>query len=123
MFSQVREEKRVKRHRRIRKKIFGTVERPRLSVHRSHLNLQAQLLDDLGEKTLFSSSTLDKGFRSKEKKKQFGNVEGSKKFAAYLAELLKKKKIQHIVFDRGGYAYHGRVRALAEELRAQGIQF
>ena len=122
MLSELREKKLTIRHRRVRKKVIGTLERPRLSVHRSHLNLFAQAIDDLAEKTLLSSSTLKGDFRGKEKK-QWGNIEGAKKFGAHLAEELKKKKITRIVFDRGGYSYHGRVRVFAEALRENGIQF
>lgn len=122
MLAEVREQKLKRRHLRVRKKIIGTPERPRLSVHRSHLNLFAQAIDDLEERTLFSSSTLNSALRAKSKK-QMGNIEGAKKFGAHLAEELKKKKITQIVFDRGGYSYHGRVRALAEALRENGIQF
>lgn len=122
MLTDVREEKLRRRHRRIRKKVSGISERPRLSLHRSHLNLFAQVIDDVRESTILSASTLESGFRGKEKK-QCGNIEGAKKFGAYLAEKLKKKKIAQIVFDRGGRPYHGRVRTVAETLRENGIQF
>lgn len=122
MLSIIREEKLKKRHGRVRKKVQGTAERPRLSVHRSHLNFYAQTIDDFAEKTLISASTLQSGFRGKEKK-QMGNIESAKKFGAYLASELKKKKITRIVFDRGGYAYHGRIQAFAEALRENGIEF
>ncbi|MBI4358443.1 MAG: 50S ribosomal protein L18 [Candidatus Omnitrophica bacterium] len=122
MLTQIREEKLRNRHLRIRKKVSGTPERPRLSVHRSHLNLFAQVIDDLAERTLFSSSTKASSFRGKEEK-QLGNIEGAKKFGAYLGVELKKKKITRIVFDRGGHAYHGRLRAFAEALRENGIEF
>lgn len=122
MFTAIREEKLRRRHRQIRKKIIGTAERPRIGVHRSHLNLYAQVVDDLAERTLFSSSTLQSAVRGKEKK-QLGNIEGAKKFGVHLATELKKYKISKIVFDRGGYAYHGRVRAFAESLRENGIEF
>ncbi|OGW85704.1 MAG: 50S ribosomal protein L18 [Omnitrophica bacterium RIFCSPHIGHO2_02_FULL_46_11] len=117
-----REEKLKKRHLRIRKKIFGIADHPRLSVHRSHLNLTVQVVNDESERTLFSSSTLAADFRPKGKK-QFGNIEGAKKFGAYLGEQLKKHKITRIIFDRGGYPYHGRIKAFAESLRESGIQF
>ncbi len=122
MLAELRQEKLLKRHLRVRKRVIGTPERPRLSVRRSHLNLFAQVIDDLAERTVFSSSTLEPGFRGKEKK-QWGNIIGAKKFGAYLAEKLKKKNITRIVFDRGGRPYHGRVRVLAETLRENGIQF
>ena len=122
MLTVIRETKLNIRHRRIRKKVTGIPERPRLSVHRSHLNLYAQVVDDLKEHTLLSSSTLQTGFRGKEKK-QMGNVETAKKFGVYLAAELKKKKITRIVFDRGGYAYHGRIQAFADALREGGVEF
>ncbi len=122
MLTALRQEQLNKRHVRIRKKVSGTPERPRLSLHRSHLNLFAQVIDDIAERTLFSSSTLQLSSRSKDKK-QNGNLEGAKKFGAHLAEELKKKKITQIVFDRGGFSYHGRVQAFAEALREGGIQF
>ncbi|MBI4372322.1 MAG: 50S ribosomal protein L18 [Candidatus Omnitrophica bacterium] len=122
MLAEIREQQLKKRHFRVRKKLVGTSERPRLAVHRSHLNLFVQAIDDLGERTLFSSSTLSSALRGKSKK-QLGNVEGARKFGAHLADELKKKKITQIVFDRGGYAYHGRIQALAEALRENGIQF
>ena len=122
MLAELKQEKLIKRHLRIRKKVVGTPERPRLSVRRSHLNLFAQAIDDLSERTVFSSSTLEPSFRGKEKK-QWGNIAGAKKFGVYLAEKLKKKNITQIVFDRGGRPYHGRVRVLAEVLRENGIQF
>ena len=118
----VREEKLRRRHGRIRKKISGTAERPRLSLHRSHMNLYVQAVDDLVERTLISASTLQSGFRGKGKK-QMGNIESAKKFGAYVAAELKTKKIKSIVFDRGGYAYHGRVRAFGDALRENGIEF
>lgn len=122
MLTVVKQQKLEKRHCRIRKKIVGTPKRPRLSLHRSHLNLWAQVIDDMSERTLFSSSTFELSSRGKNKK-QNGNLEGAKKFGAHFAEELKKKKITQIVFDRGGYPYHGRVRAFAEVLRENGIQF
>ena len=118
----LREQRLRKRHLRIRKKVFGTPERPRSSVHRSHLNLTVQVVDDTKERTILSASTLDQAFRGKAKK-QSGNIEGAKKFGAYLSEQLKKHKIIRIVFDRGGYSYHGRIKAFAESLRENGIQF
>ncbi|MBI4394634.1 MAG: 50S ribosomal protein L18 [Candidatus Omnitrophica bacterium] len=121
MLAEIREQKLKKRHLRVRRKLMGTTERPRLAVHRSHLNLFAQVIDDLKERTLLSSSTLHSSLGKG--KKQIGNVEGSKKFGVYLADELKKKKITQIVFDRGGYPYHGRIRAFAEALRENGIQF
>ena len=120
MLSEIREAKLKNRHLRIRKKVTGTAERPRLAVHRSHLNLYAQAVDDITERTILSASTLA---LSEKGKKQIGNVDGAKKFGASLAEALKNKKITHIVFDRGGFTYHGRIKAFAEALRENGIKF
>ena len=122
MLAELRREKLVKRKRRIRKKVSGTPESPRLSLVRSHLNLFVQAIDDLAERTLYASSTLNPAFRHKDLK-QWGNVEAAKQFGVHVAGELKQKKITKIVFDRGGRAYHGRVRAFAEALRENGIQF
>ena len=119
MLIQFKEEKLQQRHLRIRKKISGTPKQPRVSVHRSHKNLTVQVVDDLAEKSIFSLSTL----KGKKDKKQLGNVEGSKKFGEQVAQELKKKKINQIVFDRGGYPYHGRIKVFAETLRENGIKF
>lgn len=110
-----------KRHIRIRKKVVGKTDCPRLSVHRSHLNLNAQVIDDLEGRTLFSRSTLNPEFRKKVK--EVGNVEAAKLFGKFLAEEMKKVKITKIVFDRSGFLYHGRMKALADSLRENGIQF
>ncbi|MBI1978000.1 MAG: 50S ribosomal protein L18 [Candidatus Omnitrophica bacterium] len=118
----LREEKRKKRHSRVRKRVIGTPERPRVCVHRSHLNFYVQAVDDLGECTLFSCSTLQPSFHVKEKK-QAGNIEATKKFGAFVAQELKKKKVTKIVFDRGGHAFHGRIKAFAEALRENGLEF
>ncbi len=112
---------REKRHGRIRKKMFGTIERPRLSVHRSAKNLYVQVIDDVNSKTLFSFSTLSKDFVKTAPKK--GKVEKSTKLGETFASKLKEKGITKVAFDRGGYLYHGRVKALAESLRQAGIQF
>ncbi|PIQ85884.1 MAG: 50S ribosomal protein L18 [Candidatus Omnitrophica bacterium CG11_big_fil_rev_8_21_14_0_20_45_26] len=112
---------RKKRHERLRKKLVGTTERPRLSVYRSNLNLSAQIVDDYEGKTLLSGSTLESAFRSKEK--TGANLEAAKRFGHFLAEKLQKKGVKKIVFDRGGYAYHGRIKAFADSLREKGIEF
>lgn len=121
MLAQLRHAQLEKRHFRIRKKVRGTPERPRLAVRRSHLNLFAQVIDDLAERTLLASSTLNPELR-KAKNVKWGNVEGAKTFGKFLAEELKKKKLTQVVFDRGGWPYHGRLRAFAETLRENGIQ-
>lgn len=112
---------RFKRKLRIRNKIIGSKERPRLSVFRSLKNIYAQLIDDIEQKTLLSCSTLDKDVK---KKVGYG---GNKNAASLLGEELAKKAqskgVKKIVFDRSGYLYHGRLKALAEALRKAGIEF
>jgi large subunit ribosomal protein L18 len=113
---------REKRHNRIRKKISGTKERPRLSVYRSIKNLYAQLIDDTAGATLLSLSTSSPQLRER-LKKDSGNVKGAAALGSALAEECKKKGIEKIVFDRSGYLYHGRVKALAEAARKGGLKF
>ena len=109
---------RLKRHVRVRGKISGTPERPRLNVFRSNANIYAQIIDDVNGVTLVSANTLEKDFEG-----ATGNVEAAKKVGAALAERAKAKGIEEVVFDRGGYIYHGRVAALAEGAREGGLQF
>ena len=109
---------RMKRHSRVRSKISGTPERPRLSVFRSENNIYAQIIDDVAGSTLVSASTVEKGFEG-----SGGNVEAAKKIGALIAERALKKGIEEVVFDRGGYIYHGRVQALAEAAREAGLKF
>lgn len=109
---------RIKRHNRVRGKISGTAERPRLSVFRSENNIYAQIIDDVAGVTLVSASTVEKGFVG-----NGGNVEAAKKVGATVAERALKKGIEDVVFDRGGYIYHGRVKALAEGAREGGLTF
>ena len=109
---------RMKRHSRVRSKISGTPERPRLSVFRSENNIYAQIIDDVAGSTLVSASTVEKGFEG-----NGGNVEAAKKIGALVAERALKKGIEEVVFDRGGYIYHGRVQALAEGAREAGLKF
>lgn len=115
-------EGREKRHRRIRKKIIGTKERPRLSIRRSINHLYAQIIDDTAAKTLISLSTLSPDLRSK-LAKAAGNVKGASLFGAVFAEKCKKEGITKVVFDRAGYLYHGRVKALADAARKGGLSF
>ncbi|OGW80135.1 MAG: 50S ribosomal protein L18 [Omnitrophica bacterium RIFCSPLOWO2_12_FULL_44_17] len=122
MLSELREKALQIRKLRIRKKVTGTAERPRLCVHRSHLNLQVQVVDDMAEKSILSFTTASPAFRSKGMK-QAGNIGASKLFGQMVSEELKKKGILKIVFDRGGRPYQGRVKAFAEALRENGIQF
>lgn len=109
---------REKRHVRVRGKISGTPERPRLSVYRSNANIYAQLIDDVNGVTLTSASTLEKGFEG-----TASNCEAAKKVGVMLAKRAKEKGITAIVFDRSGYVYHGRVAALAEGAREGGLEF
>ena len=108
---------RLKRHRRIRSKISGTAERPRLSIFRSNKNIYAQLIDDVAGVTLASASTLDKSVETAPKTEQAAKV------GALIAERAKAANIEVVVFDRGGYLYHGRVQALAEAAREAGLKF
>ena len=109
---------RLKRHGRIRNKISGTADCPRLNVFRSAKHIYAQLIDDVAGVTLASASTLDKDFEG-----AGGNKEAARKVGKKLAENAGKKGISQIVFDRGGYIYHGRVKELAEGAREGGLQF
>ena len=109
---------RLKRHVRVRGKVSGTPERPRLNVFRSNANIYAQIIDDVNGVTLVSANTLEKEFEG-----ATGNIEAAKKVGAVLAERAKAKGIEAVVFDRGGYIYHGRVAALAEGAREAGLNF
>lgn len=103
---------------RVRGKISGTSDRPRLNVYRSNANIYAQIIDDVNGVTLVSASTLDKEFEG-----AAGNCEAAKKVGALLGKRAKSKGISAVVFDRGGYVYHGRVAALAEGAREAGLEF
>jgi len=116
-----KEQLRIKRHRRIRLRLFGTKERPRLIVHRSLKNLYAQVIDDTAQKTLFSLSTLNK--QIKEKLPSAGNVQAAALFGEVFAQKVKEKGITKVVFDRAGYLYHGRIKAFADGLRKGGLVF
>ena len=109
---------RLVRHKRVRAKISGTPERPRLSVYRSLANINAQIIDDVNGVTLVSANTLEKAFEG-----ATGNIEAAKKVGLVLAERAKAKGIEQVVFDRGGYIFHGRVAALAEGAREGGLDF
>ena len=109
---------RAKRHLRVRKKVFGTAQRPRLSVYRSDKNIYAQIIDDVNSVTLVSASSLDKDFSAKG-----GNKEGAKLVGELVAKKAIEKGFTEVVFDRGGYVYHGRVQALAEGAREAGLKF
>ena len=112
---------RLKRHWRLRKNINGTAERPRLNVFRSLNNIYAQVIDDVNGVTLVSASSLDKEL--KDQNVTGGNAEGAKLVGALVAKRAVEKGITTVVFDRGGYIYHGRVAALAEAAREAGLKF
>ena len=105
-------------HQRIRRKLRGTAERPRLAVFRSVAHIYAQVIDDAEGKTLVSASSVDKGAKT-----NGGNVAAAKAIGKTVAERAQEKGIKRVVFDRGGYQYHGRVKALAEAARAAGLEF
>ena len=113
-----RKMERNRRHLRVRRKISGTADRPRLCVYRSNTNLYVQIIDDVNQKTLVSCSTLDKDIKTKH-----ANKEAAKEVGAMIAKKAKAKKIETVVFDRGGYIYHGVVKQLAEAAREGGLVF
>ena len=114
-----RNDMRKGRHARIRESLCGTAARPRLSVFRSNANITAQIIDDEKGVTLVSASTLEKELNIT----NGGNVEAAKIIGAEIAKRAKKAKIKEVVFDRGGYLYHGHVKALAEAARENGLEF
>ncbi|MBO1679849.1 50S ribosomal protein L18 [Bittarella massiliensis (ex Durand et al. 2017)] len=111
-------EARLRRHRRVRGKVAGTPERPRLNVFRSAKHIYAQIIDDKNGVTLAAASSMDKDFEG-----QGGNREAAQKVGAAIAKKAIEKGITEVVFDRGGYIYHGRVQALAEGAREGGLKF
>ncbi len=113
-----RKMERTRRHIRVRRKISGTAERPRLCVYRSNTNLYVQIIDDVAGNTLVAASTLDKEIKTKH-----ANKEAAKELGALIAKKAKAKKIETVVFDRGGYIYHGVVKELAEAAREGGLKF
>ena len=114
-----RNDVRKARHVRVRNKVTGTKQAPRLNVFRSNSNIFAQIIDDTEGKTLVSASSIDKEL----KLENGGNIEAATKVGELIAKRAKKQKITKVVFDRGGYLYHGRVKALAEAARENGLQF
>ncbi|MFI3252037.1 MAG: 50S ribosomal protein L18 [bacterium] len=110
---------RLKRHKRIRNKISGTAEKPRLNVFRSNKQIYVQLIDDVNGVTLCSASSSDKALKIK----NGGNVEAAKLVGDAIAKAAIKANLKSVVFDRGGYLYHGRVKALAEAAREAGLEF
>ena len=119
MAKATKNEKRLARHARVRKHISGTPERPRLSVYRSEKNIYAQIIDDVNAVTLVSASTVDKEL----KVNAGGNKEAAKMVGEMIAKRAIEKGITEVVFDRGGYLYHGRVQVLAEAAREAGLKF
>lgn len=113
-----RKVERERRHKRIRNKISGTSECPRLCVYRSNSNLYAQIIDDIKQTTLVSASTLDKEVKLKK-----SNKEAAKEVGTLIAKRAIAKKIKNVVYDRGGYIYHGVIKELAEAAREAGLEF
>jgi large subunit ribosomal protein L18 len=109
------------RHKRLRKKLSGTQERPRLAVFRSNHHIYAQVIDDLAGHTLVAASTLDPDFKSQPSTD--GKIDSATAVGTSIAQKAKDAGIERVVFDRGGYAYHGRVKALAEAAREVGLEF
>ena len=116
-----KEDARLRRKKRIRKDLSGTTEKPRLSVYRSLNHIYAQAIDDRTGKTLLSASSLDEEIKGKAKKT--GNKDAARLVGELVARKCKEKGIQTVVFDRSGYLYHGRVKALADAARAAGLKF
>ena len=115
---QDRQEARVRRHLRVRKKVSGTPEKPRLAVFRSEKNIYAQIIDDVNAVTLVAASSLDKDFEG-----IGSNKEAAKAVGEAIAKRALDKGIKEVVFDRGGFVYHGRVQNLAEGAREAGLEF
>ena len=113
-----RKMERARRHLRVRKNVSGTQERPRLCVYRSNTNIYVQLIDDVAQKTIIAASTLDKEVKTKH-----ANKVAAKEVGTLIAKRAKDKKIENVVFDRGGYIYHGIVKELAEAAREGGLKF
>ena len=113
-----RKMERRRRHLRVRRKISGTQERPRLCVYRSNANIYVQLIDDVAQKTIASASTLDKEIKTKH-----SNKEAAKEVGALIAKRATAKNIKTVVYDRSGYIYHGVVKELAEAARNGGLEF
>ena len=109
---------RNRRHARVRTKVSGTAERPRLCVYRSNSNLYAQIIDDVAGNTLVAASTLDKEVKTKK-----SNIEAAKEVGALIAKRAAEKNIKTVVYDRGGYIFHGVVKAIAEAAREGGLEF
>ncbi|MCX7620051.1 MAG: 50S ribosomal protein L18 [Acidimicrobiales bacterium] len=111
-------ELRLRRHARVRKKVRGTADRPRLAVFRSNKHISAQIIDDYAGRTLVAASSVEPDLRD-----GAGNIESAKKVGALLGERAKAAGVNRVVFDRGGFLYHGRVAALADAAREAGLEF
>ncbi len=116
-----RERSRVRRHHRVRLRVYGTSDRPRLNVFRSNAHLYAQVIDDTTGRTLVSASTLDKEIKGK--LKSGANLAAAMAVGRLVAERALKANLKAVVFDRGGYRFHGRIKALAEASREKGLKF
>ncbi len=121
MAKESRNDRRVKRHERVRKDLYGTPEKPRLCVYRSNKNISAQIIDDVSGTTLVAASSLDKDLKAEVA--NGGNKEAAKKVGAALAKKAAAKGIEEVCFDRGGFLYHGRVAELAAGAREGGLKF
>jgi len=110
---------RVRRHRRVRKRVTGTAERPRLAVFRSNKHISAQVIDDVSGRTVASASTVEADLRGP----STGNKDAAAKVGRLVAERAKSAGVSRVVFDRGGFLYHGRVAALADAARENGLEF
>ncbi|MCX7924466.1 MAG: 50S ribosomal protein L18 [Fimbriimonadales bacterium] len=114
-------EKRITRHKRIRRKVFGTPERPRLCVYRSVHHMHAQIIDDIAGHTLVAASTMEPALR--QELKSTGNKEAAAAVGRLIAQRAIEKGITQVVFDRGGFLYHGRIAAVADAAREAGLKF
>lgn len=121
MAKESRNDRRVKRHERVRKDLSGTPERPRLCVYRSNKNISCQIIDDVNKVTLASASSLDKELKAEIG--YGGNKEAAKKVGEAIAKRALAKGIEEVAFDRGGFLYHGRVKELADGAREAGLKF
>ena len=121
MAKESRNDRRVKRHERVRKNLYGTPEKPRLCVYRSNKNISAQIIDDVSGTTLVAASSLDKDLKAEVA--NGGTKEAAKKVGAALAKKAAAKGIEEVCFDRGGFLYHGRVAELAAGAREGGLKF
>ena len=116
-----KEASRARRHRRIRMRLSGTAERPRLNVFRSEQHIYAQVIDDVAQRTLVSASTVEKAVR--EQIEHGNTMDAAKEIGKLVAQRAKERGVTSVVFDRGGYLYHGRVQALADAAREAGLEF